>query len=236
MVVDVWFVDLLVAQASLEVQERGTPRLSAADAERLSDPRRCMQRLAHIALRMCIEAIGGTSLRSRPYVHGSAGKPSFDVDGPHFSLAHTQGVALIAVCVDGPIGVDIESERSVTMALDRRAAIEAAAQTLSRQALPGGPSQNARFLQAWTRIEALGKCSGEGVGAVLEAMKLRPDSSAALPSASSSSKFRPPTDIQVDDLRMKEGTYAALARPLQLTTHEMHVFPAGLGQELQQVL
>jgi 4'-phosphopantetheinyl transferase len=238
-VVDVWFVDLLAAQATLVAQERSTPRLSADDAKRLADPRRCTQRLAHIALRVCIEAVGGPSLRSRPYVRGPAGKPSFDAGGPHFSLAHTHGVALIAVCREGAIGVDIEYERPVAMAPDRRAAIEAAAQALSRQALPDGPAENARFLQAWTRIEALGKYSGEGVGAVLEAIELRPDRSADGARARSSpappkSRFRPPPDIRVDDLRMDAGTYAALARPAQITAHDMHIFPNGLGPELQQ--
>jgi 4'-phosphopantetheinyl transferase len=154
-------------------------------------------------------------------------------------LAHTHGVALIAVCREGAIGVDIEYERPVAMAPDRRAAIEAAAQALSRQALPDGPAENARFLQAWTRIEALGKYSGEGVGAVLEAIELRPDRSADGARARSSpappkSRFRPPPDIRVDDLRMDAGTYAALARPAQITAHDMHIFPNGLGPELQQ--
>ena len=215
--IDVWRVDLIGNQAFLEAEEERTPRLPADERARLAGTHKSPQRLAHIALRMCLEATTGAVYRGLPFQRGPTGKPALGGNAPHFSLAHTREVALIAVSAGGPVGVDIEHERVVTLSDERRQAIEAAAQTLSSRPLPGSqPATNARFLQAWTRLEALAKCTGEGIGAVLSATELRRE------------RFEAPSGIRVSDLTMDVGSYAALAGPARFASHVVHVFPAGL--------
>ncbi len=94
----------------------------------------------------------------------SGGKPYLIGPGPtiEFNLSHSMEVALLAVCRDFSVGVDIEQMRRIDepLRLARRALppIEAA----EIAALPGD-QRTARLLDRWTRLEARQKALGRGI-------------------------------------------------------------------------
>jgi 4'-phosphopantetheinyl transferase len=81
----------------------------------------------------------------------------------YFNLSHSRGLALYAFAETGPVGVDVE-------ALGRRVSEVAIAQralgsTVARELTAHDQVTRGRaFLQAWTRHEALVKCTGTGLG------------------------------------------------------------------------
>jgi hypothetical protein len=122
---------------------------------------------AGIALRLVLARHVGIDRARLPFIIAPGGKPALAVDGPQFSLAHCDGAALIAISRDGPVGVDIEAPRAIRISPDRRLMLEAEAQSLDpARPLPVEPPDR-RFLQAWVRLEALAKTTGEGVGSLL---------------------------------------------------------------------
>lgn len=175
-------VALRRAQTALAAIERATPRLSddqvaRFDARARRDPAEAeLWRTAHIALRVVLERVAGSGARCQPVRATRAGRPYLIASErlaqpPVFSISHTlttsaEAWALIAVARDGVIGVDIEQPRPVRMAQARRIAIEAAAHHLAPHS-PLPATAEARFLQAWVRLEAAAKASDEGIGRLL---------------------------------------------------------------------
>jgi 4'-phosphopantetheinyl transferase len=208
--IDLWLVDLERAAPALEAVEATTPRLSEDLRRRLSamgDAAASRERrLAHIALRIALEARLGASVRGAPFSVSTTGKPSLAEDGAGFSLAHTHGLALIAVG-DGPVGVDIERWRPVRVPVIRRPSIEAEAIELAAGAPLVDIDADARFINAWVRVEAVAKALGCGVAPILE--RLRPG------------KARPPADVEREaangipfvahDVPVAGGVFAAIA-------------------------
>ncbi len=96
----------------------------------------------------------------------------------------------------------------------RRARIEEAGAALSDEPLPA--EGNARFLQAWVRLEALAKADGCGIGRLLTRLgilgvseKFAPGRRApAIWSRRCSPVSTPPS---VRDLQLGDGVYAAVA-------------------------
>lgn len=175
---EVYAVDLDAAALALEAIESATPRLSPDQISRFEqsklargfeDARRW--RVAHIALRLALERSVGTALRGMPYEIEPGGRPRINralrlSSVPHFSLAHAGSVALIGISQIGPLGVDIEVPRPLTVSHDRRQRMVQAAERLAADApLPG--EADARFLQAWVRLEAVAKATGLGIGRIL---------------------------------------------------------------------
>lgn len=207
--IELWLVDLERASTSLEALEADTPRLSEADHQRFAamqnvDASR-ERRAAHIALRVLLERKCGPGVRQAPFARNAAGKPSLPSGYGSFSLAHTRGVALAALADDGAIGVDIERARTVRMPARRRGPIEEAAVVWARGAPLNGTTADARFLNAWVRLEARAKALGTGVGPVLE--ELRPGRMEALSSSLSDRQPGPVTH----DLAVGEDLFAAVA-------------------------
>lgn len=119
---------------------------------------------AHLALRLVLAA-GGLPVFSRHvFERGTHGKP-FLPEGPEFSLSHSGDFALIAVSRHGPVGVDIEQLRTMTLSADWRGTYPALARFDSA---PAGASERERFFQAWTRLEASCKRQGQSLAAVLD--------------------------------------------------------------------
>jgi len=69
------------------------------------------------------------------------GKPYLP-GGPHFSISHSGGMVLVAVCEDSPIGCDVEP---ANRAVKNEAAIR-------RKLFPG--EDDVPFLKLWTAYEA----------------------------------------------------------------------------------
>ncbi len=171
---EVWFADLGQCLAEIETEEHRYARLSADElirVERVSDlDQRRLWRAAHIALRDILERICGPEMRGVPFVSQAGGRPELAQgfaarsDGAlvSFSLSHTADVALIGISRAGAIGVDIEKLHSRNFSADRRQRLETIAVKIAGgRPLPVDPDR--RFLQAWTRIEALSKADGRGV-------------------------------------------------------------------------
>lgn len=168
---EIIFVDLDASCALLEAEEARTPRLGAADivrAARLAGDRREQQlwRGARIALRVVLERMAGPGIRGVDFEIATGGRPALGAGQPHFSVSHTDAVALIAVSRLVPVGVDIERVRELSMNADRRSRIVAAAAG-SAPDVSFDTSSNADVLRAWVRLEAIAKARGSGIGVVL---------------------------------------------------------------------
>lgn len=171
--IELWAVDLAAGTDLLiDLGERlglappaQSPQHSAAVAFHRS------RTAARIAARLLLARHIGLEAARQPFVLARAGKPSI-APRPHhpaieFSLAHCETAAVIAVSRDGPVGNDVEAPRQVRINAHRRAQLLRAAQSLApSDRLPDGPDE-AQFLQAWVRLEALAKATGEGLGALL---------------------------------------------------------------------
>lgn len=117
-----------------------------------------------------------------------------------FSMAHSGPLALIAVAVRGPLGVDVEQAREGVF--DRQAAaLVLSPQELAlieRSAHPDGT-----FLRCWVRKEAFAKASGAGLDRSLARITL----------TTSDGGFVDHEAVQVSDVRCGTGVVAAVASP-----------------------
>lgn len=215
---ELWCVDLGAAGPALHTLEERTPRLSPADLARaadLADPTVRAEWVAtHIALRLLIERAAGTQWRGATLTRSERGKPHLDGAPLAFSISHAPGLALIGLAPRGSIGVDIERARRVRVGEPRRARIEEAGAALSTGPLPA--EGNARFLQAWVRLEALAKADGCGIGRLLTRLGIlgisaesrAGQASAGALAAALLSGEAPPS---IRDLQLGDGVYAAVA-------------------------
>lgn len=93
-----------------------------------------------------------------------AGKPRVELPegtGLEFSLAHTEGIAVLLVGRDRAVGVDVESERRPLSAdLPRR--LLGPGELEGLRALPPA-RRSVRFLEHWTLKEAYAKARGSGL-------------------------------------------------------------------------
>jgi 4'-phosphopantetheinyl transferase len=102
--------------------------------------------------------------QSLKFVVNEFGKPA--LAGPHgnlqFNLSHSASVAVLALCKDAAIGIDIEAIRLVE---DWEAVAAAHFSRSEYHALQAEPTheRNAAFLRCWTRKEALLKAMGVGL-------------------------------------------------------------------------
>lgn len=201
---DIWFLDAQRLGAALEAEELRVPRLAADEISRAAamkngDVRRTW-RVAHIALRRALEARCGAGVRGLPYRIRPGGRPELEGSGVSFSLSHSGDAVLIAVGDVGPIGIDIETMRARPVREVLRRDIETLGVTVAKgHALPEGETQ--RFLQAWTRIEAVAKAHG---GGALRLLREGGFSAAATQAAGT---------FEVRDLDLSPGYLGAVAAP-----------------------
>ncbi|HET8566545.1 MAG TPA: 4'-phosphopantetheinyl transferase superfamily protein [Solirubrobacterales bacterium] len=129
---------------------------------------------------------------------GEHGKPRLRGAVPRFSLSHSAGLALVAVC-EREVGIDVEAVRPGRnlVALAGRA-LPAAEAASVRAAEPA--EQAAVFYPAWTRHEARLKC----LGAVTSGTSLRSTTSEV-------ADRRLAPEIAVVDLDVPPGYTAAVA-------------------------
>lgn len=166
---DIWIVDLVACQARLIALERERHLLTAVEMTRaaaMSAPgHRDRWIAAHVAVHLVLSDHIG---RRAAFVTEPGGKPRVADWSGDFSLAHSGDFALIAISMNGRVGIDVEVRRPIRMSDRRRTLIEAAGEAV----LPGAALQagdpDMRFLTAWTRLEAIAKLRGTGIGALLE--------------------------------------------------------------------
>lgn len=120
-------------------------------------------RASHTALRQVLAEATGLPAQELAFVEGPFGKPRLAGAGqPHFNMSHSANRALIGLCADAPIGVDIEIPRDMSD-------LESLAQrnftpTEFAALLAVDPTQRLQaFLRCWTRKEACLKALGSGL-------------------------------------------------------------------------
>lgn len=231
-VTQLWLVDISHAADALLDGEAATPRLASGERTRLdaiSDLAvQRLRRAAYIARRLALETIFGPTMRQIELPPDHYGRPHLPASySGSVSLAHTGNVALIAVSRNPRIGVDLETSRAIRMSPARRAIIESAAQSLSALPLPEDPQ--ARFLQAWTRLEALAKADGHGIGHLLTRIgAVGQPSGASNPALQSAAATMARSHgLHIHDLPLGPSLFAALATPNN-EKPAIHHWPAGL--------
>lgn len=123
---------------------------------------------------------GGLRLRLASYLnrppadlvfsYGPHGKPMLPQAGaPHFNLAHSDGEAVLAVCRDLAVGVDIERGHQPDGDIVGR--FFSSDENKAWQHLPEAAREGA-FFQAWTAKEAVLKALGVGLSVPLSAFSV----------------------------------------------------------------
>lgn len=120
-------------------------------------------RASHTALRRLLAQATGMPAQALAFVEGPYGKPRLaGAGGPHFNMSHSADLALIGICADAPIGVDIEVPRGMS---DLEALAErnfTPAESRALRAVDAAQRLQA-FLRCWTRKEACLKALGSGL-------------------------------------------------------------------------
>ncbi len=161
-----WLIDLDAPPSDLNDPDQ-TVLLSDAEkakAHRFHFPHDARRyRASHTALRQLLAQATGRSAKDLTLVEGPFGKPRLpEPHQPHFNMSHSAGWALIGICADAPIGVDIEIPRDMDdlASLAQRNFTPAEFAALQRLA----PAQQLQaFLRCWTRKEACLKALGSGL-------------------------------------------------------------------------
>ncbi len=140
-----------------------TKTLSPDEKERAGRFHFEIDRHRFVACRAALRAILGRELGISPsdvaFSYGAHGKPALAHDTDlRFNVAHSGGLALIALSDEGEIGVDLEQIRP-ELATDE---VARAVFTDAEQAALVGPDRVERFFQLWTRKEAYLKAIGQG--------------------------------------------------------------------------
>ena len=119
----------------------------------------------YIAGRTWLRRTLGTRLDRPPqelrFSYARYGKPRVDhADGVHFNLAHSGDIAVLAIGKEAPVGVDVERARKDIY--DRRAAALVFHES-ELQAIDESEDPDRRFVDIWTRKEAIAKVNGMGL-------------------------------------------------------------------------
>jgi 4'-phosphopantetheinyl transferase len=146
--------------------QAGWPLLSPAERVRAASfvfPKHASHWIAcRAALRRILGGIIHVPPAEVPLVVSKLGKPELAVpfDYLHFSLSHCENLALLALSVDGPVGVDVEASRRATELPDCETAFCHPAEI---DALPVDSSARGEcLLDIWTAKEAVLKALGTG--------------------------------------------------------------------------
>ncbi len=156
---------IIADEASLSPAER-----ARADAFRYQrDRRRFVARRS--LLRHWIADLLGCTPASVPIVAGAFGKPLLPGTGLHCSASHADGVALLAVSADHPVGCDIVREDA---SLPFAALVEQVFSPAERRAWHGLSEalRPARFFEIWACKEAIVKAHGCGIALPLARLSI----------------------------------------------------------------
>lgn len=159
-----WRIALDVPQPFADVLD---PQEKARAARFLRRADRNRFTIVHDALRRILGSYLDTDPAGLAFEYSSRGKPALAGYPFQFNLAHSRGLALLGVCLDQRIGVDLEDlERriDITQIVPRFFAAEEAAAIAALQ----GKEQRQAFFTAWTRKEAYIKATGEGLAQALD--------------------------------------------------------------------
>jgi 4'-phosphopantetheinyl transferase len=122
-----------------------------------------------VVTRACLRALlarhGGVPASAIRFAYGAHGKPSWPDaagGGVHFSVSHSEEVALIALARHVALGVDVEAVRPLDDLAGIAARFFTAAEAATILGVPAHQRELAFFL-CWTRKEAFSKARGDGL-------------------------------------------------------------------------
>lgn len=99
--------------------------------------------------------------------YGHNGKPALISNALQFNVAHSRGLALVAVTPQQEVGVDVEYMRPVLDADQLAERFFSARESAALRSLPAH-ERHAAFFTCWTRKEAYIKAIGEGLSQPLD--------------------------------------------------------------------
>jgi 4'-phosphopantetheinyl transferase len=145
----------------------------AADSERYA--------VAHANLRRILGGYLNQPAKKISFQANRFGKPELagEASSLHFSLSHSQSIAVLAVAHGLPVGVDVEEVRPIEPEV---AATHFSASELSDLSGLQGDAWLGGFYRCWTRKEAILKAEGVGLHRALDSfdVALLPDAPAEL--------------------------------------------------------
>lgn len=133
------------------------------------------RRLARDALRAILAAELGVPAGSVEVKTTAEGKPYLSGDPVHFNLSHSSELALVAICREAPVGIDLEHARELRAPdrLARRICSQREYEWLS--SMGGAPNATEALLRLWVRKEATVKGTGDGLGRDLDEVDVLDD-------------------------------------------------------------
>ncbi len=170
-VVDMFAFSLAASEQRICSLERSLVHSEIERADRFVNPQ---HRTCFVVSRSVLRTILGTHLHSFPssleLATGSNGKPMLSRSTEaslRFNLAHSKGLAIVAITVDREVGVDVEyldANRATDEIADR---FLAPAEKTALKRLYGQERVDA-FFRCWTRKEAYLKARGDGLAVALD--------------------------------------------------------------------
>ena len=198
------------------------------------DASRSRRLTARTAVRLLLNAAGAPSAFGIDLPVDANGKPVQQPGWPAFNVSHSGGHALIVMSPRGPVGIDLERHRDVHISGPRRALFLAAGEALSSELTHGfaKTSDDARFLSSWTRLEAVAKARGCGIGKLLTdvgitAAGVRTLSAEAVAGMARDVLSR--SGLCVRTLSMEDGLYGAISAPIGEVPARIIVEQIGIG-------
>lgn len=163
-VVHVWRIPLHDGAASAEVR----PLLSPDERERadrfFTDDLRNRYTLAHGWLRRILSSYARDHASALRFDVAPMGKPALVGRDVEFNLSHSGDIALVAVSVDGAVGVDVERwKEKVEYRRIAERFFSAHERRMLRDLEADAIQVAAGFYAAWTRKEAYLKARGDGI-------------------------------------------------------------------------
>jgi 4'-phosphopantetheinyl transferase len=162
------------------------------------------------------------------FEYGANGKPALEgAAGPHFSVSHSEDWAVIALCDDRPLGIDLEKVRQLDDLAELAAMVFNDRERRQLQALTGD-ARTLAFFRGWSRKEAYFKATGAGLSAPLHSVTV--DLAEQRPCILEIDDDDP-ARWSMQDITAPPGFVAALAVPAARTQVTVHPAgrPAGTG-------
>ena len=104
------------------------------------------------------------------FSYGDRGKPYIQDSDIYFNLAHSQDLAIYAICGDREVGIDLEYINSDCdfESIARRYFLRSEQQIIEKLQNQNLDLARRAFYRAWTLKEAYGKATGQGIANILD--------------------------------------------------------------------
>ena len=166
---------------------------------------------SHGQMRHILSAYTGRRAQDLSIRATAEGKPFLHPEAaPAFNLSHSDGLGLLALTRDTPVGVDIERVRTSADLISIAEGSFAPAEVAALAALPAAQRTEA-FFACWTRKEAIVKADGRGLGVDLAAFSVSLDPADPPRVTFDPEVFKESFRPDIRDLPVPTGYRAALA-------------------------